>query len=68
MRSQKEAYTDLGQVYSLPMRYINGFDRINGDTTKIVLVGRKNDKLAEIFHCSLQRETQVRRVRLKKRG
>ena len=72
MRSQKEAYTDLGQVYSLPMRYVNGFDRINGDTTKIVLVGRKNDKQRDLSLFLATRDTskesELQKKRLKKKN
>jgi hypothetical protein len=43
LRSQKETYNDIGEVYSLPMRYVYGFDWFDGDTTKVIMVGRKND-------------------------
>ena len=67
MRSQKESYTDLGQVYSLPIRYVNGFDRINGDTTKIVLVGRKNDKQRDLSLFLATRDTS-KESELQKKG
>ena len=44
LRSQKEDYEDIGNVYSLPMRYVNDFDWFENDTNKIAMVGRRNNK------------------------
>ena len=57
LRSQKETYADIGKTYSLPMRYVYGFDWFKNDTTKIVMVGRRNDKQQDLSLMLAVRDT-----------
>ncbi|SVB07145.1 uncharacterized protein METZ01_LOCUS159999, partial [marine metagenome] len=66
LRSQKEAYNDIGKVYSLPMRYVYGFDWFKGDTTKIIMVGRKNDKQQDLSLILAVRDTSKEKEIYKK--
>ena len=67
LRSQKETYNDIGKVHALPMRYVYGFDRFNGDTTKLVMVGRKNDKQRDLSLILAIRDTSKEKEIYKKR-
>ena len=48
LRSQKEIYEDIGKTYALPMKYVYGFDWFEGDSTKIVMVGRLNKNQGDL--------------------
>lgn len=66
LRSQKETYNDIGEVYSLPMRYVYGFDWFDGDTTKVIMVGRKNDKQQDLSLILAVRDTSKEKKIYKK--
>ena len=67
LRSQKETYADIGKTYSLPLRVVYGFDWFEGDTTKIVMVGRKNDKQRDLSLILAVRDTSKEKEIYKKR-
>ena len=67
LRSQKETYSDIGNVYALPMRYVYGFDWVKRDSTKIVMVGRKNNKQRDVSLILAVRDTSKENEILKKR-
>ena len=67
LRSQKETYADIGKTYSLPMRYVYGFDLFKDDTTKIVMVGRRNDKQQDLSLILAVRDTSKEKEIYKKR-
>jgi hypothetical protein len=67
LRSQKETYADIGKTHSLPMRYVYGFDWFEGDTTKIIMVGRRNDKQRDLSLILAIRDTSKEKEIYKKR-
>jgi len=67
LRSQKETYSDIGNTYALPMRYVYGFDWFKKDSTKIVMVGRKNDKQKDLSLVLAIRDTSKEKEILYKR-
>ena len=55
--SQKETYKDIGDIYSLPLRYVYGFDFFNYDSTRMLLVGRKNNEQLDLSLFLATRDT-----------
>ena len=49
------------------MRYVYGFDWFKGDTTKIIMVGRKNDKQRDLSLILAVRDTSKEKEIYKKR-
>ena len=66
IRSQKETYEDIGKTYSLPMKYVYGFDWFRGDSTKIVMVGRLNKNQRDLSLVIASRDTSKENARMKK--
>ena len=66
LRSQKEIYEDIGKTYALPMKYVYGFDWFEGDSTKIVMVGRLNKNQGDLSLVIASRDTSEENNRRKK--